>query len=73
MKIYNTYYKKPNGEEETAEFYNLTAAKKWMKDRPGSTGHITKVYSNGDWEPCGEIVLKGRNSVQMSTQTTATY
>ncbi|WP_296864922.1 hypothetical protein [uncultured Methanobrevibacter sp.] len=44
-----------------------------MKDRPGSSGHITKVYSNGDWEPCGEIVLKGRNSVQMSTQTTATY
>ena len=24
-------------------------------------GFITKVWSNGDWEPAGEITLKGSN------------
>ena len=32
-----------------------------MKANPGSTGDKTKIYSNGDWVPCGPIVLKGSN------------
>ena len=73
MKIYNTSYKLDDGTYESETFYNLTDAKKWMKERPGSTGTITKVWGNGDWEPCGEITLKGSNAVKMSNQTTATY
>lgn len=74
MKIYNTSWKNPStGEIERETFYTLTPAKQWMKQREGSTGSITKVWSNGEWEPCGKIELKGRNSVKMSNQTTATY
>ena len=74
MKIYNTSWQNPStGEIKREVFYTLTTAKQWMKQREGSTGSITKVWSNGDWEPCGEIKLTGRNSVKMSNQTTATY
>lgn len=68
MKIYTVKTK-----NEVRAFYSLTEAKAFMKTNPGSTGTITKCYANGDWEPCGEIVLNGRNSVQMCNQTTATY
>ena len=73
MKLYTTTHKKADGEVEQETFYSLTATKAWMKQRPGSKGSITKVYCNGDWEPCGEITLKGSNAVQMSNQRTATY
>ena len=72
MKTYDTVYS-DNGRQERETFSSLTAAKKWMRSRPGSKGYITKVYANGDFEPCGEITLNGRNAVQMSNQTTATY
>lgn len=42
------------------EFLNLKAAKKEMK-RTGLVGSKVKVYSNGEWIPCGEIKLKGSN------------
>ncbi len=73
MKIYNLEHNRGDGFIDTYKTTNLTAAKLWMKRRPGSKGFITKVYANGDWEPCGEIKLKGSNAVQMSNQTTATY
>lgn len=58
---------------EYAEFYTLTEAKKWMKSRPNSRGYITKIYSDGTFEPCGEINPKGNNATKMSNQKTYTY
>ena len=72
MKMYNTIHQH-DGITDYSRFTSLTAAKKWMRKRPGSTGYITKIYANGDWEPCGVITLKGSNAVQMSNQTTANY
>ena len=36
---------------------------------------ITKIYANGDWEPCGEIKLSGSNKTFMANtrQTKAGY
>lgn len=73
MKIYSTYYMTLEGNEERETFTTVSAAKKWMKERPGSTGTITKIWSNGDWEPCGEITLQESNAIQMSNQNTPTY
>lgn len=42
------------------EFTSLTAAKAEMR-RTGKKGEKVKVWANGDWEPCGEIILNGRN------------
>ena len=42
------------------EFTSLSAAKAEMK-RAGKPGEKVKVWANGDWEPCGEITLKGFN------------
>ena len=71
MKIYtvtneNGYY---------GEFYNLSAAKKAMKEFDGR-GLINKVWANGDWEPMGEIKLKGSNATMVAgatRQTKANY
>ena len=60
MTIYTVYYKK-DGKNICETIYSLSEAKKIMKANPGSTGDKTKVYSNGDWVPCGPIVLKGSN------------
>lgn len=74
MIYYNTTDHTTN---ENQTHFTATAAKRWMKERiklgHEVTGSKTKVYANGDWEPCGPIVLKGSNAVQMSNQTTATY
>lgn len=69
MKIYTVTTK--DGESKT--FYDLPSAKKYMKANEGSRGDITKVWSNGDWEPCGEIKLAGRNSVKMSNEKSPNY
>ena len=42
------------------EFYSLPAAKEAMKAH-NAKGYITKIWANGNWEPGGEIVLKGSN------------
>ena len=57
MKIYDvtnseTGYK--------GQFFNLPAAKKAMREN-NAVGFITKVWSNGDWEPAGQIRLRGSN------------
>lgn len=48
---------------DTFTFYNLTSAKKLIKENfdkyKGSC--ITKIWANGDWENLGEIKLKGNN------------
>jgi hypothetical protein len=57
MKQY-TVINRETGYNET--FYSLPAAKAAMKEN-NATGHITKVFSNGDFVPCGEIKSKGSN------------
>lgn len=57
MKIYNVINKETGYGEE---FYNLSNAKKAMKEH-NAKGYIYKVYSNGDMVACGEITLKGYN------------
>ena len=39
------------------EFFNLTAAKKAMKEN-NAKGSKFKIYSDGEWVNCGEITLK---------------
>lgn len=60
MTIYNVYWKE-NNEKQCETVYSLSGAKKLMKEHPGSVGEKTKVYSNGEWVPCGRITLKGSN------------
>lgn len=48
-------------------YFSLSAAKKQMKElikagHTDVTGSITKIYSNGDWEPMGKIDLGGNNA-----------
>lgn len=72
MTIYSTF-DPSTGESE--QFFSVREAKKWMKAHPGSTGSKTKVYANGDWEPCGPIELKGSNAtfIANSRQTKPDY
>lgn len=72
MRIYDVTY--ANGNSKT--FYNLNDAKKEIKNNPGSKGFITKIYNNGDWEPIGEIKIKGCNAscvVGATRQTIENY
>lgn len=70
-------YDKTTGKSET--FCSVAAAKKFMRQllKQGHevSGSKTKVYSNGGWEPCGEITLTGSNAVFMANtrQTKAGY
>lgn len=64
MTTYSVY-DKTTKEGET--FYSASPAKKWMKERMKQghevSGSKTKIYSNGDWVPCGRIELTGSNKV----------
>lgn len=71
MRIYTV----SNGQDYCEDFYNLSAAKKAMKEH-NAKGFITAVRSNGDWEPMGEIKLKGSNASMLAgatKQTTSNY
>ena len=61
-------YDKTTDKSET--FYSLASAKKRMKQliKEGHevSGSKTKIYANGDWEPCGEITLTGSNKSFMA-------
>jgi hypothetical protein len=57
MKQFNVYNRE-SGYSEV--FYTLKDAKKAMKEH-NAKGSITKIYSNGDWIPCGEIKLSESN------------
>ena len=57
MKIYTVINSEKNYQEE---FTSLARAKKAMREHDAK-GFITKVWANGDWEPMGEIKLKGSN------------
>lgn len=57
MTVYHVWNDETGYSEE---FHSLSAAKKAMKEH-NAQGSKTKVWSNGDWEPCGPIVLKGSN------------
>lgn len=62
MRIYYTYDKTT---EEREEFFSLSEAKKWIKERINigheASGSIYKYFSNGDFEPLGKIELKSSN------------
>ena len=47
------------------EFTNLTNAKAKMT-ATGLKGYKVKVYSNGEWIPCGEIKLNGSNRCKIA-------
>lgn len=71
MRIYSV----SNEQGYNEEFYSLPAAKKAMKEH-NAKGFITAVRSNGDWEPMGEIKLKGSNASMLAgatKQTTNSY
>ena len=57
MKVYTVINRSENYCED---FYNLTEAKKAMKEH-NAKGYIYKIYANGDFENCGEIILNGSN------------
>ena len=46
------------------EFTSLSAAKAEMK-KTGEAGSKVKVWANGEWEPCGEITLRGSNKIRI--------
>lgn len=71
MKIYTVINR---NEDYCEEFYDLPSAKKAMKEH-NAKGYITKVYANGDWVNCGEILLKGNNKtfVANSKQISKSY
>lgn len=60
MTVYTVYWKDNDG-KQCATVYSLSAAKKLMKEHPGSVGDKVKIYSSGEWVPCGPITLKGSN------------
>ena len=64
MRIYTV----SNDQGYREDFYNLPAAKKAMKEH-NAKGFITAVSSNGDWEPMGEIKLKGSNASMLAGAT----
>ena len=71
MRIYSV----SNDQGYHEDFYNLPAAKKAMKEH-NAKGFITVVRSNGNWEPMGEIKLKGSNASMLAgatKQTTYNY
>lgn len=76
MTTYSTY---DHATQEREEFYALAPAKKWMKERINLghevSGSITKIYSNGDWVPCGPISLTGINKafIANTRMTNANY
>lgn len=71
MRIYSV----SNNEGYSEQFHSLTAAKKAMKEH-NARGFITWVGRNGEWEPMGEIILKGSNASMLAgatKQTKANY
>lgn len=73
MKYYDTIYTNENGEEKRCTFFSLTEAKNYIKTHEGAKGYITNIHANGDWEPCGEIKIKGCNAIQMSNEKNKNY
>lgn len=71
MKVYLVVNREENYNEE---FYNLTSAKKAMKEH-NAKGYIYKIYSNGDMVSCGEISIKSNNKtfVANSKQNIKSY
>ena len=65
MTIYSVTWTE-GSERKYEDCYTLTAAKKLMRQHEGATGTKTKVYSNGEWVPCGEITLKGSNATHIA-------
>lgn len=56
--------------KESKSFFTVSEAKKHMKALLAQghecQGTKTKIYANGDFEPAGEITLKGSNKTFMA-------
>ena len=65
--------------QEFEDFYSVSPAKKWMKERiklgHDVSGSKVKIYSNGDWVNCGAISLTSSNKsfIANSRMTKANY
>lgn len=60
---------------ETITFFSLTDAKKCIKEHIDcyKTSSIIKIWSNGDFENCGEINIHGNNAKRLSNMTQYNY
>lgn len=60
---------------ETITFFNLTDAKNFIKEHIDfyKTSSIIKMWSNGDFENCGEINISGNNAKRLSNMTQYNY
>jgi len=65
--------------QEFEDFYAVTPAKKWMRERM-KLGHEVygskiKIYSEGEWVNCGAINLTGSNKtfIANTRMTKANY
>lgn len=67
------YYVSVPNEEEEHEFHSALEAKRFMMAHEGSVGQMVRVRANGEWEPVGEIKLRGRNSYKMSNRDSYRY
>ena len=75
-KFTHTWHDEPVIEMVTTiTFFNLTDAKNFIKaniDKYKSS-QIIKIWSNGDFEQCGEINIGGNNAKRLSNMTTYNY
>lgn len=70
MVTYSVYSSKAESDnfEYTKTHHTLSSAKKeikrlWKEGFDDAEGSMTKIYSNGDWEPCGKIAMTGCNKI----------
>lgn len=69
MKVYLVTNPETNYNEE---FYNLTSAKKAMKEN-NAKGYIYKIYSDGTMVQCGEIKLNNSNKTLVANSKQTQY
>ena len=69
MKVYLVVNDETNYNEE---FYNLSSAKKAMKEH-NAKGYIYKIYSNGTMVQCGEIKLNMTNKTFIANSNQSQY
>ena len=69
MKVYLVVNNETNYNEE---FYNLSSAKKAMKEHNAKV-YIYKIYSNGTMVQCGEIKLNMTNKTFIADSNQSQY
>lgn len=75
-KFTHTWHDEPVIEMVTTyTFFNLTDAKNFIKANIDAyeSSQIIKIWSNGDFEQCGEINIDGNNAKRLSNMTAYNY